>query len=439
MQVIERNLSLSHYTFEEMCLKIPGGVNSPARAFLNVKTAPLIAAEGKGDILIDIDGNEYIDFCNSWGALILGHQDPQVVAAILNQLQKGLTFGVTTAQEGVLARKITDLMPHIEKIRFVSTGTEACMSAIRLARGYSGKNKIVKFSGNYHGHVDALLVKAGSGLFQGSVASSSLGIPQGVIENTICLPYNNEECLEDLFANPQLQNDIAAVILEPIAGNMGVVKAQEGFIKKLRNLTASFGTLLIFDEVMCGFRVSLQGASEILGVTPDLTCLGKIIGGGLPAAAFGGKKEIMDLLAPLGPVYQAGTLSGNPLAMQAGLATLIRLEKPGFYEEIERKACLLLDPIRKKLKEKEGVGSIQQVGGMFTLFFGASSFTCAEESYKLHEKQFVDYFQYLLERGIYMPQSQYEAAFISMAHTDEHLIYTANTINEYLDHVFKSY
>jgi glutamate-1-semialdehyde 2,1-aminomutase len=429
---------LSRQVYEDMCSYIPGGVNSPARAFRGVGLTPLIVSHAKEDIIYDIDGYSYIDFCNSWGALILGHSDDQIIEAVYEQIRRGSSFGVSTEIEGMLAKKIVSLMPHIEKIRFVSSGTEATMSAIRLARGYTGKDYIIKFSGNYHGHSDSLLVRAGSGLFIGKTVSDSLGVPQSVIDNTLSLPYNDIEALEHCFSDNRYKNNIAAVILEPITGNMGVIKAQDAFINSLRRITSENGSLLIFDEVMSGFRVALKGAVEIFNVKPDITCLGKIIGGGYPAAAFGGRKEIMDMLSPLGKVYQAGTLSGNPVAMRAGYETLMRLSRPGFYEELERKCHYLLNPIIEALNKKKSVGCVQRVGGMFTIFFGKDKVDSAEDGAYLNQEIFKEYFRFLLENGIYMPQSQYEASFISMAHTYEHLKYTRDKIMEFLQYVFRN-
>lgn len=383
--------------YENMCSYIPGGVNSPARAFLSVGVNPLVVSQGKGDTICDADGNHYIDYCCSWGALILGHADPQVVEDSISQIKEGSTFGITTELEGRIAKKIIELIPSVEKIRFVSTGTEATMSAIRLARGFTERDIIIKFTGNYHGHCDSLLTSA--------------GIPRAVIENTISLPYNDCESVRACFTDPKFKNKIACIIVEPIAGNMGVVPASHDFLKCLRDVTFEEGALLIFDEVITGFRVGLQGAQGLYKIRPDLTCLGKIIGGGFPAAAYGGSREIMDYLTPLGPVFQAGTLSGNPVAMQAGLTTISQLELPGIYEELEAKSALLLDSLKVCVK---------RVGSMFTIFFE-------------NDKRFAHFFNYLLQRGIYIPQSQYEACFISLAHTKENLIYTRDVILEYIE------
>jgi glutamate-1-semialdehyde 2,1-aminomutase len=427
----------SHDIYEEMCRYIPGGVNSPLRAFREVGSTPLIVSHAKADTIFDVDGYKYIDFCNSWGALILGHADEDIVKAAFDQIQKGSTYGISTEVEGLLAKEIISVMPHIEKLRFVSTGTEATMSAIRLARGYTGKDFVIKFSGNYHGHVDALLVKAGSALFNQQMVSSSNGVPLGVVQNTISLPYNDIESLNYFFESSKHKEDVACIILEPIAGNMGVIQGDRSFIKRLREICTNKNIVLIFDEVMSGFRVSLKGAVDYFDVLPDLTCLGKIIGGGFPAAAFGGRQCIMNKLSPLGDVYQAGTLSGNPVAMRAGFEVLKKIKNPNFYEELDRKCRLLLDPVEKKLSEKKDFGCVQRVGGMFTIFFGINKVTSANDAKNFNSSLFKNYFKFLLEKGIYMPQSQYEAAFISAAHTDENLKYTSSIIVEWLDYVFK--
>ena len=332
----------SKLIFENLCQFIPGGVNSPVRSCKGMGQLPLVADHGYEDLLVDADGKSYIDFCGSWGALIHGHAHPSILEGIGKRLKKGTSFGVTTAIEGELAEEVIRLVSSIEKIRFVSSGTEATMSAVRLARGFTGKEWIVKFSGNYHGHADFFLVQAGSGLLEHTSSASSAGIPEGAVKHTISLPYNDRESCKKLFEHPSFRNRIAAVIVEPIAGNMGVVPAEPAFLHYLREETERSGALLIFDEVMTGFRVHLKGAQEVYGIKPDLTCFGKIVGGGMPAAAFGGRKKIMDCLAPLGPVYQAGTLSGNPIAMEAGLQSLRLLQKEGFYEELQRKTNQLL-------------------------------------------------------------------------------------------------
>lgn len=411
--------------YKKLCQLIPGGVNSPVRACMAVGQTPLVAESAHEDMIVDVDGNEYIDYCGSWGPLIHGHAHPEISRVLQEQILKGTTYGVTTEIEALLAEKVMELMPSIEQVRFVSSGTEATMSAIRLARGYTGRDVIIKFSGNYHGHADFLLVKAGSGVMN-IAGSSSKGIPEGLIQNTLCLPFNCIESLKAVFNNPSLK--IACVILEPIAGNMGVVPATHEFIHALREETEKHGALLIFDEVMTGFRVAKGGATSIYNIVPDLTCLGKIVGGGLPAAAFGGKFEIMQQLAPLGPIYQAGTLSGNPLAMVAGLRSLQMLDTDGFYEELDRKTDLLLKPIQNHIEKNELNCCIQRAGSMFTLFLGRKQVRNAEDTATLDFKKFGEFFRSLFQQGIYIPPLQQEAWFISMAHTDAHLKETAEKV-----------
>lgn len=413
--------------YKKLCKVTPGGVNSPVRACIAVGQAPLVAESAKGDMIVDVDGNAYIDYCGSWGPLIHGHAHPEILQVIQDQLFKGTTYGVTTEAEANLAEQVMELMPSIEQIRFVSSGTEATMSAIRLARGYTGRDIVIKFSGNYHGHADFLLVKAGSGVMN-IAGSSSKGIPQELIKSTLCLPYNCVESVKAVFNHTDFKSKIACVILEPIAGNMGVVPATHEFIQVLRDETEKHGALLIFDEVMCGFRVAKGGAGSLYNIEPDLTCLGKIVGGGLPAAAFGGKFEIMQQLAPIGPVYQAGTLSGNPLAMVAGLKTLQMLDVDGFYEKLQRKTDLLLKPIQDHIEKNELNCCIQQAGSMFTIFFGRKSVKNAEEAANLDFEKFAQFFRTLFQQGIYIPPLQQEAWFISMAHTDEHLKETAEKV-----------
>lgn len=398
---------LSKEIFNSSCQMIPGGVNSPVRAFPGLQMTPLIAERGEGDMVWDVDGNRYIDYCGSWGALILGHAHPKVVEAAIAQVQMGSSFGMATKVEAEIAAEIMKHTPSIEKIRFVSSGTEAGMSAVRVARGFTGKNTVLKFNGNYHGHFDSFLIRAGSGVSYLD-GSSSKGVPPDFVKYTVSLPYNDIDAARSFLRS---QKDLAAVMLEPVAGNMGVVPASREFLQMLREETAKIGALLIFDEVITGFRVGLQSAQGLYKIVPDLSCLGKVIGGGFPAAAFGGRKEIMDCLAPLGQVYQAGTLSGNPVAMKAGLAVLKELETSGFYEDLERKTNIITDPLRQA-----GV-KVNQVGSMFTVFLG-------DEKYK---KLFV----YLFERGIYFPPSQYEACFVSTAHTEEHLEETSTVLMQF--------
>lgn len=424
---------LTCHSSEEIYLRsaecMPGGVNSPVRAWTRMQRHPLVIQKGKGDKIWDVEGRSYIDYCMGWGSLILGHAPESSVRAAIAQIERGSSFGMATPYELDLAEKIKQHIPSIEKIRFVSSGTEATMSAIRLARGFTGKLAVVKFSGHYHGHSDALLVDAGSGVSHLPRATSA-GIPSAVIQNTVSLPFNE---LELCRAYLRERNDIAAIILEPIAGNMGVIPAENAFIHMLREEATRLGAVLILDEVITGFRVGLGGAQAHYGIVPDLTCLGKIIGGGFPAAAFGGRKEIMDYIAPIGPVYQAGTLSGNPVAMCAGYTTLVELEQPGFYAELERKTKLLTDPIEYWLEQHCFPGTLTRVGSMFTLFFGPTQVQCAEDLKTLSNEQFRDFFLYLLERGIYSPPAAQEAWFVSMNHTEDHLLYTKDVILSFLE------
>ncbi len=427
----ERDRSASVFRASEAV--IPGGVNSPVRSFYHLNMAPLIVASGSGDTIVDVDSNSYIDYCCSWGALILGHCQPDVVRDVKAQVDRGSSFGIATECEQQLAQLVTQLVPSVQKIRFVSSGTEATMSAIRLARGFTGRDLLVKFNGNYHGHSDSLLVKAGSGATDLSGESFSAGVPKGVIEQTVSLPYNDVEGVRAfLLAN---KSRIAAVILEPIAGNMGLVPASQAFIDMLGQTTKAIAALLIFDEVITGFRAHLKGAQNLYGATPDLTCFGKVIGGGYPLAAFGGRAEIMDHLAPLGPVYQAGTLSGNPVAVTAGLATLKQLQVPYFYENLEAKTRRLTAPIAAFITKHRLPACITQAGSLFTLFFGPRQVASQNDLQDLDCKRFESFFKFLFERGIYAPPSAYEAWFVSAAHTEEHLDYTAQVILEFLTEI----
>lgn len=401
---------------------IPGGVNSPVRAFKSVGAEPIIIQSAKGDRILDVDGKSYIDFCASWGAMIHGHAHPVMVDALKDCVEKGTSYGITCEGEEKLARIVTQFMPSIEKIRFVSSGTEATMSAIRLARGFSGRDLIVKFTGCYHGHADHLLVRGGSGLIGLTSTASSEGVPKDFVRHTASLPYNDSETVRKFLQ----ENQVAAVIVEPIAGNMGVVPADAEFLKTLREETEKTGALLIFDEVITGFRVRKGGAQELYGIKPDLTCLGKIVGGGLPVGAFGGRKEIMDYLAPLGPVYQAGTLSGNPIAMEAGYQALKLLEVDGFYEKLEEKTKRLTDPIQEVIAQKGMNACLQRVGSMFTLFFGRQKVTSMVED--LDTEVFAKLFRSLLDQGIYIPPSQHESWFVTAAHSEESLRVASETI-----------
>lgn len=425
----ERSKSAAIY--QKLCDAIPGGVNSPVRSFRELDMLPLIVESGIGAVIEDVDGCRYIDFCGSWGALIHGHAHTAIVEAAQKRVALGSTFGITTAIEEKLAHKIKSLMPSIGKVRFVSTGTEATMSAVRLARAYTGRNTILKFSGNYHGHSDAFLMQAGSGVFRLNSVSSSAGVPQEYVKHTLSLPFNDCESFERVFTD--LKDQIACVIMEPVAANMGLVPATSEFINLIREQTHKQGAVLIFDEVITGFRLGLTGAQGLFNVQPDLTCLGKIIGGGFPTAAFGGREEIMNLLAPLGPVYQAGTLSGNPVAMEAGFQALSLLEAPQFYETLEQKTRFLTDPIKKYLEEHKCNACLQQLGSLFTLFFGQRGVSNHEEAKRLNLKLFAHFFRTLFNKGIYLSPSQYEANFVSSAHTLTHLEYTRDEILSFLE------
>jgi glutamate-1-semialdehyde 2,1-aminomutase len=426
----------SQKIYEQLCQVIPGGVNSPVRACKSMGQTPLVIDHAYRDLIVDADGHTYIDYCGSWGALIHGHAHPSILEAVRKRLEKGTSFGITTALEGEIAQEVIHRIDSIEKMRFVSSGTEATMTVARLARGFTKREMIVKFSGNYHGHADFFLVQAGSGVLEVSSSASSDGIPEEIVKHTISLPYNDIEACRRCFSHSDYQHRIAAVILEPIAGNMGVIPADPAFIQFLRKETEKIGALLIFDEVITGFRVDAKGAQHLYNVKPDLTCFGKIIGGGFPAAAFGGRREIMDCLAPLGPVYQAGTLSGNPLAMEAGLQSLRLLQRPGFYEELQRKTNLLLEPIKAQIKKKNWNACIQQVGSMFTLFFGRKQVRNLHEAMEVDGQLYARFFRTLFNEGIYIPPSPHEAWFISEAHEDQHLNKTREAILAFMEEAY---
>ena len=415
--------------YKELCEVIPGGVNSPVRSCREVGQNPLVAASAKGDMIYDVDGRGFIDYCCSWGPLIHGHSHPEILDVAKRRMELGTTFGVTTPIEGILVRKIIQHMPWIDKLRFVSSGTEATMTAARLARGYTGRKFLVKFSGNYHGHADFFLVQAGSGVFGLNPSSTSAGIPEEIVKHTVCLTYNDIAGVEAFL--DEKGDEIAALIIEPVSANMGVVPPAPGFLQMLRKKTAEKGIVFIIDEVITGFRIGRQGAQGYYGVEADLTCLGKIVGGGFPAAAFGGKRAIMDCLAPLGSVYQAGTLSGNPVAMEAGLKTIELLEKPGFYEGLKAKADIILKPVQQAVSRRDDV-CIQSVESLFTLFFGKKKVDSMKDGKELDTERYAKFFRYMFDAGIYIPPSQYEAWFVSNAHTEEHLAYTRDKILTFL-------
>ena len=412
--------------FKEAQVYLPGGVDSPVRAFKAVGGEPLFIKRGCGSKIYDEDGNEFIDYVCSWGPLILGHAHPGVVAAVCRAAEGGTSFGAPTELEIKLAKMICAAMPSIEKIRFVSSGTEATMSALRLARAFTKRDKILKFDGCYHGHSDGLLAKAGSGVATLGLPDS-LGVPSGYTANTLVASYNNLCEVEEIFDQHQ---DIAAVIVEPVAANMGVVAPHPMFLEGLRAITEAHGTLLIFDEVITGFRVAYGGAQELYGVKPDLTCLGKIIGGGLPVGAYGGRDEIMGMIAPLGGVYQAGTLSGNPLAMSAGIATLEALRRGGAYAELERKSRCLEDGIARAAEAYGAMVVTARIGSLLTAFFTANLPADYESAKGSDTKRFARFFNALLERGVYWPPSQFEAAFVSLAHSDDDIETTIAAIGE---------
>lgn len=415
--------------YERALNSIPGGVNSPVRACKAVKSDPVFFEKGEGAYLIDVDGNRYIDYVCSWGPLILGHAHQEVIASVYFASKKGTSFGAPTWQEVELAELIKSCFPSIEKIRLVNSGTEATMSAIRLARAYTKRKKIIKFEGCYHGHVDSLLVKAGSGLATFGIPASP-GIPEELTTHTLNLPFNNFEEIEKAFK--EYGEEIAGIIVEPIAGNMGVILPKKGFLEFLREITQKYGALLIFDEVITGFRIGISGAQGKFGITPDLTCLGKIIGGGLPVGAYGGKSEIMSLVAPEGPVYQAGTLSGNPIAVSAGLATLKELIKPGTYEKLEAISQKLENGIKEVLKELKLSYQVNRAGSMLTLFFTEKEVVDFETALTSDTEKFAIFWQKMLEKGIYLPPSQFEAWFISLAHGEKEIEKTIEIIYEVL-------
>lgn len=409
------NYDKSKAAYEAANKVIPGGVNSPVRAFRAVGDYPIFIESGQGAHVTDIDGNELIDFICSWGPLIFGHNDPVVQEAVMSAVQKGTTFGMPTEIETLMAEKIVELIPSIEKVRMVSSGTEATMSALRLARGYTGRDKIVKCGGCYHGHADHLLIQAGSGALTFGVPSSP-GVPENIAHETLTATYNDIDSFKALFA--EYQNEIAAVIIEPIPGNMGLILPEEGFLEALRELTKENGSLLIFDEVISGFRASLGGAQKRFGIMPDLTCLGKIIGGGLPVGAFGGRADIMDHLAPVGDVYQAGTLSGNPLAMKAGYTTLCELQKRNPYADLDARAKRLKEGLAAAADAHGVRATINQVGSLLTVFFTDCPVHTYEDAQTSSVDQYRIFFQALLAEGIHLPPSQFECWFISTAHTD---------------------
>ena len=413
--------------FAEAQRYLPGGVSSPVRAFKAVGGQPLFIKAGQGAKLYDADDNEFIDYVCSWGAIILGHVHPKVASALKQAVDSGTSFGAPTEQETTLSKLITSAVPSIEMVRFVSSGTEATMSALRLARAFTGRDKIVKFAGCYHGHSDGLLARAGSGVTTMGLPDSP-GVPASYTQNTLIAPYNDLKAIEQLFST--FGKEIAAIIVEPVAANMGVVTPRPGFLQGLREITNSNEALLIFDEIITGFRVAYGGAQSLYEVTPDLTCLGKIIGGGLPVGAYGGKREVMEMISPLGPVYQAGTLSGNPLTMVAGIETLRILSQPGTYKQLEERADALQNGLTCLAAESGVAVSTSRVGSILTLFFTNQEVSDYELARSSDTKLYTRFFSHMLERGIYLAPSQFEAAFVSLAHTKEDVETTLRVAEE---------
>ena len=425
MNKINKSLEL----FKEAKIHMPGGVNSPVRAFKNINGNPIFFKKAKGAHLYDADNNKYIDYIGSWGPMILGHSHPEIIKAVAKQLELGTSFGAPTSIESETAKLVKQCFPSIEKIRMVNSGTEATMSAVRLARGYTKRDKIIKFDGCYHGHVDSLLIKAGSGVSTFGLPDSP-GIPNELAKKTLSCEFNNKEDFIKIFN--KVKDELAAVIVEPIAGNMGFVPGNKSFLKLLRKKTSENKSLLIFDEVMTGFRVSLGGAQEIYGIKPDLTTLGKIIGGGLPVGAFGGKRKIMDYLAPNGPVYQAGTLSGNPLAMAAGSTLIKLLIKTNPYKKLESKAKTLLNGMKKSFKNNNIAFSTNQIGGMFGFFFSDNLPNNLNDVENTNDRQFISFLNQSINKGIYFAPSKFEAGFISTKHTKNEINTTISIVKNIL-------
>lgn len=421
-----RQTDKSQQLFDRARQYLPGGVNSPVRAYRAVGGTPPFVTRGQGSQIYDADGNQYIDYVCSWGPLIHGHAHPQIIEAIIHAAHNGTSFGAPTESEVTLAEMVNKAMPSIEMVRFVNSGTEAAMSAIRLARAYTGRDHIIKFAGCYHGHSDGLLAKAGSGVATFGIPNSP-GVPAGYTQTTHTLPYNDLKAVEQAF---QLYPGmIAAIIMEPVAANMGVVCPEPGFLEGLRKVTTGNGSLLIFDEVITGFRLAYGGAQSVFKIRPDLTCLGKIIGGGLPVGAYGGRREIMQHLAPEGPVYQAGTLSGNPLAMAAGIAALRLLQESGIYEQLDQHSALLEQGILASAARHNIKIQVARAASLLTIFFNKMTVTEYDSARRSDTALFARFFNRLLEAGIYWPPSQFEAAFVSLAHTDEDILHTVDAID----------
>jgi len=428
------NFAKSQALYERAVKIIPGGVNSPVRACKSVGADPLFIERGEGCMIYDADGNRYIDYIGSWGPLILGHRHPAVVAAIISVLERGTSFGAPTDLEIQLAQMVIDAVDSVEVIRMVNSGTEATMSAIRLARGATGRDIVIKFDGCYHGHADTLLVAAGSGVATLGIPGSP-GVPEAVAQHTISLPFNDKDAIDRVM--DEKGDKIACVIVEPVAGNMGMVPPADGFLEALREVTTKHGTVLIFDEVMTGFRVAYGGAQSLYGIVPDLTCFGKVIGGGLPVGAYGGKKDIMSQVAPQGTVYQAGTLSGNPIAMSAGIATLEQLQKDGVYESLQESSSRLATGLAKAAQKAGVAAKVGHVGSMLGMFFTDQDIACFDDTKKCDLESFSNFYQGMRQQGIYIAPSQFEALFLSTAHADEHIDATVNAAAQVLENLAK--
>lgn len=421
------NNSKSQMFFEDATAVIPGGVNSPVRACGSVGGKPLFIEKADGSRIFDVDGNSYIDYVGSWGPMILGHRHPAVMAALEQVLKSGTSFGAPTPLETELANLVIEFVPSVEMVRMVNSGTEATMSALRLARGFTGRDIIIKFDGCYHGHADTLLVAAGSGIATLGIPGSP-GVPEAVIKNTLSIQYNNIDAFTEIM--DKMGDKVAAVIVEPVAGNMGMVPPVKGFHETLRELTLKYGALLIFDEVMTGFRVAKDSAQGLFNITPDLSCFGKIIGGGLPVGAYGGRKDIMNHIAPVGPVYQAGTLSGNPLAMAAGIATLTELKQPGFYEALETKTARLVNGLKNAAQMADIDLTTCQIGSMAGFFFTSGPVNNFDDAKTSNLERFGKFYRDMRNRGVYLAPSQFEALFVSSAHSDDDIEVTINSAAE---------
>jgi glutamate-1-semialdehyde 2,1-aminomutase len=428
------NFAKSQALYERAINIIPGGVNSPVRACKSVGANPLFIERGVGCMIYDADGNRYIDYIGSWGPLILGHRHPAVVEAIIAVLDRGTSFGAPTDLEIQLAQMVIDAVDSVDVVRMVNSGTEATMSAIRLARGATGRDIVIKFDGCYHGHADTLLVAAGSGVATLGIPGSP-GVPAAVARHTLSLPFNDKDAIHKVM--DEKGDKIACVIVEPVAGNMGLVPPADGFLETLREVTAKHGAVLIFDEVMTGFRVAYGGAQSLYGIVPDLTCFGKVIGGGLPVGAYGGKKDIMAQIAPQGNVYQAGTLSGNPIAMTAGIATLEQLKKDGVYESLQENSVRLVAGLTKAAQKAGVVAKVVHVGSMLGMFFTDQDVACFDDAKTCDLELFSNFYQGMRQKGIYIAPSQFEALFLSTAHTDEHIDVTVNAAEQVLQNLAK--